>query len=140
MNFQSFKITENDHGFYFFTISPFEDPEVVMETVEHFVSNSPQIQMCQYLIHCDFDNMKIEKANISCIDIINKNIPNDSKCMNVSSDYVSLIPPPKKKREAKPKADKPPPKPRGKKAANTKISISSHVIRRQHAIGSLRSR
>ena len=127
MNFHSYKVTENDHGFYFFTISPFEDPEVVMETVEHFVSNSPQIQMCQYLIHCDFDNMKIEKANISCIDIINKNIPNDSKCMNVSSDYVSLIPPPKekKKREAKPKADKPPPKPRGKKAANTKISIST---------------
>ena len=128
MNFQSFKITENDHGFYFFTISPFEDPEVVMETVEHFVSNSPQIQMCQYLIHCDFDNMKIEKANISCIDIINKNIPNDSKCMNVSSDYVSLIPPPKPKREPKKKAEpKEPkqPKPRGKKAANTKISIST---------------
>ena len=128
MNFHPYKVTENDHGFYFFTISPFDNEEIVMETVEHFVSNSPQNQMCQYLIHCDFDNMKIEKANISCIEVINKNIPiTDSKCMNVSSDYVSLIPPPKekKKREAKPKADKPPPKPRGKKAANTKISIST---------------
>ena len=105
MNFHSYKVIEKDHDFYFFTISPFEDPEVVMETVEHFVSKSPQNQMCQYLIHCDFDNMEIERAPISPVDIINKNIPNDSKCMNVSSDYVSLIPPPKKKREAKPKAD-----------------------------------
>ena len=59
MNFHPYKVTENDHGFYFFTISPFDNEEIVMETVEHFVSNSPQNQMCQYLIHCDFDNMKI---------------------------------------------------------------------------------
>ena len=122
MNFQTYKITEKDHDFFLYTISLFDgdDSDFVMEQFEHYVSNSPKNQMCQYLVHCDFDEMTIEKVGISPCDVINKNLPHDPKCMNLSSDYVPLIPPPKAKRTPKPKADKPPkeakPKPKGGKA------------------------
>ena len=119
MNFFSYKITEKDHDFFLYTISPFdgEDNDFVMEQIEHWVANSPQNQICQYLVHCDFDAMTIEKLGISPSDIINKNIPHDPKCLNVSTDYIPLIPPPKPKRTPKPKAEKPQkePKPKGKK-------------------------
>ena len=64
--------------------------------------------------------MTIEKVGINPCDVINKSLPRDPKCMNLNSDYVPLIPPPKAKRTPKPKADKPPkeakPKPKGGKA------------------------
>ena len=122
MNFQTYKITEKDHDFFLYTISPFDsdDTDFVMEQIEHWVANSPKNQMCQYLVHCDFDEMTIEKVGINPCDVINKNLPHDPKCMNLSSDYVPLIPPPKAKRTPKPKADKPPkeakPKPQKGKA------------------------
>ena len=132
MNFQSFKITENDHGYYFFTISPFDDTDLVLETVEHFVSNSPNNQMCQYLMHCDFDAMKIEKVNISPAEIINRAFPADDKNMAVSSSYTQFIPPPKPKREPKKKAEPKEPKqtkPRGKKASqNVNISTEPTTV------------
>ena len=71
---------------------------------------------------CDFDEMKIEKVAINPADIVNKNLPADNHCANISQDFIALIPPPKEKksRVAKPKTEKPPKeakrkaKPRGK--------------------------
>ena len=124
MNYSVFKITENEHGYFFFIVSPFEDADLAMETAGFYVSNSPQIPMCQYLMVCDWDNMNVEKVSMCQIDVINKTFQPDDKNMLVSSSFVPLIPPPKKKREAKPKADKPAPKPKGKKAAQ-KVEIST---------------
>ena len=61
MNYSVYKITENENGFYFFIVSPFENANLAMETAEFYVSNSPQIPMCQYLMICDWDNMNVGK-------------------------------------------------------------------------------
>ena len=61
------------------------------------------------------------------VDVINKTYQPDDKNMLVSSSFVPLIPPPKKKREAKPKADKPAPKPRSKKSTQ-KVEISTEPV------------
>ena len=127
MNFHTFKITESQNAFYVYFVSLFDDSDLTMETFEHFVANSEQIPMCQYLITCDFDEMKVEKVNVNPIDVINKNLPQDSKCMNICNDFVSHIPPPKPKRTPKPKADKPAPKPKGKKSTQ-KVDISTEPV------------
>ena len=77
MNFHTFKITESQNAFYVYFVSLFDDSDLTMETFEHFVANSEQIPMCQYLITCDFDEMKVEKVNVNPIDVINKNLPQD---------------------------------------------------------------
>ena len=105
MNFHLFKITEKQNDFYVYYISLFDDPELTMETFEHWVSNSPQNQICQYLMSCDFDEMTTEKViGISASDAINNRFPSDPKCMNISNDFVPLIPPAKPKRQPKAKA------------------------------------
>ena len=105
MNFHLFKITEKQNDFYVYYISLFDDPELTMETFEHWVSNSPQNQICQYLMSCDFDEMTTEKViGISASDAINNSFPTDTKCMNISNDFVPLIPPAKPKRQPKAKA------------------------------------
>ena len=118
MNFHLFKITEKQNNFYVYYLSLFDDPELTMETFEHFVANSPNNQMCQYLMACDFDEMTAEKViGISANDAINDRFPSDPKCMNNSNDFVPLIPPAKPKRTAKPKGEKTP-KPKGKKTTS----------------------
>ena len=62
MNYHGYKITEKDNGFYVFALLPFCDPELAMKTFEFYVANTPQSTMSQYLMHCDFDNMTIEKV------------------------------------------------------------------------------
>ena len=123
MNYNVFKLTELQNNFYTYIVSPFDDTELTMETFEHFVSNSPQLLMCQYLMICDFDNMTIEKVNMNPIDVINKNFLANDKNMLISDSFKSLIPLPKekKKREVKPKEpkEKKEPKPRGKKTNQT---------------------
>ena len=128
MNYNVFKLTELQNNFYTYIVSPFDDTELTMETFEHFVSNSPQLLMCQYLMICDFDNMTIEKVNMNPIDVINKNFLANDKNMLISDSFKSLIPPPKPKREPKKKAEKEPkekkePKPRGKKCVNVAESV-----------------
>ena len=71
--------------------------------------------MNQYLNSIDFDTVKIDKVKINPIDVINKTLPADEKCMNISDSYISLIPPPKVKRVPKPKAEK---QPKKKKSRN----------------------
>ena len=123
MNYNVYRLTENDHGYYFYFLSSFSESNMdcVAESIEHYISNE-STPMNQYLNIIDFDAVKIEKVNISPIDVINRNLPQDSKCMNISQDFATLIPPPKekKKREAKPKPEKEAkqPKQRGAKKSN----------------------
>ena len=136
MNFHTFKFSESENNFYFYFISPFsgENIDLVSEQIEHYISNEPT-QMNQYLNSIDFDTVKIEKTSINPVDIINKTLPADEKCMNISDSYISLIPPPKVKRVPKPKADKPAkekkePKPRAKKCTqNVSISTDPQVLK-----------
>ena len=135
MNYSVYKFTENENGFYFYFLSPFSEQniECVCESIEHYISNE-HTQMNQYLLHCDFDNTKIEKvSHLPAIDVINKTTSViDPKCMNVSNDFVALIPPPKAKREPKKKAEPKEPKPakpRGKKSTqNVSISIEPQTL------------
>ena len=136
MNFHVFKFQELENGFYFFFISLFngENIDLVSESIEHYISNERN-QMNQYLNSIDFDTVKIDKVQMNPIDVINKTLPADEKCMNISDSYISLIPPPKVKRVPKPKADKPAkekkePKPRAKKCTqNVSISTDPQVLK-----------
>ena len=131
MNFHVFKFQELENGFYFYFISLFngENIDIVSESIEHYISNE-HTQMNQYLNSIDFDTVKIDKVQINPTDVINKTLPTDEKCMNISDSYISLIPPPKVKRVPKPKADKPAkekkePKQRGAKKSTQNVSIST---------------
>ena len=106
MNYYAYKFTENDHGYFFYFLSPFDGKEIdlVQESVEHYISNEPS-DMNKYLMSVNFDEVKIERViGVTAMDIINNSFPSDPKCMNVSTEYVSLIPPPKPKRQPKAKA------------------------------------
>ena len=134
MNFHVFKIQELENGFYFYFISLFngENIDLVSESIEHYISNERN-QINQYLNSIDFDTVKIDKVHINPIDVINKTLPADEKCMNISDSYISLIPPPKVKRV--PKADKQAkekkePKPRAKKCTqNVSISTDPQILK-----------
>ena len=134
MNYNVFRLTENTNGFYFYFLSLFSETNIdsAMESIEHYISNE-STPMNQYLNIIDFDAVKIEKVNISPIDVINKSFSNDEKNMLISDSWKSLIPPPKepkKKREAKPKPEKEPKqaKPRGKKAPHVNISTEPTTV------------
>ena len=134
MNFHVFKFQELENGFYFFFISLFngENIDLVSESIEHYISNERN-QMNQYLNSIDFDTVKIDKVHINPIDVINKTLPADQKCMNISDSYISLIPPPKVKKTPKPKADKPAkekkePKPRAKKSTQNVTILSEPQV------------
>ena len=134
MNYSVYRFQESEHGYYFYFIGPFDgqDIDFVSEQIEHYIGNV-QTDMNKYLINCNFDAVKIEKANISPVDVINKTFQPDDKNMLISNSYISLIPPPpepKKKRESKPKADKPikekkEAKPRSAKKQPQKVNIDT---------------
>ena len=132
MNYSVYKFTESEHSFYFYFISHFdgEDIEVVSESIEHYISNVPT-EMNKFLIHCDFDNVKIEKVNISPIDVLYKAFQPDDKNMLISNSFISLIPMPKPKpsRKKAETTDKPPKKeakPRAlKKQVQKAVTIDS---------------
>ena len=134
MNYNVFRLTENTNGFYFYFLSLFSETNIdsAMESIEHYISNE-STPMNQYLNIIDFDAVKIEKVNISPIDVINKSFSNDEKNMLISDSWKSLIPPPKepkKKREAKPKPEKEAKqaKPRAKKSNQVNISTEPTVV------------
>ena len=132
MNYNVYRLTENDHGYYFYFLSSFSESNMdcVAESIEHYISNE-STPMNQYLNIIDFDAVKIEKVNISPIDVINKSFSNDEKNMLISDSWKSLIPPPKPKREPKKKADPKEPKqakPRGKKAPHVNISTEPTTV------------
>ena len=136
MNYNVYRLTENDHGYYFYFLSSFSESNMdcVAESIEHYISNESS-PMNQYLNIIDFDAVKIEKVNISPIDGINKTFSNDEKNMLISDSNKALIPPPKLKREPKKKAEKEPKepkqaKPRGgaKKVPHVNISTEPTVV------------
>ena len=135
MNYNVYRLTENDHGYYFYFLSSFSDSNMdcVAESIEHYISNESS-PMNQYLNIIDFDEVKIEKINnISPIDVINKSFSNDEKNMLISDSWKSLIPPPKPKREPKKKAEKEPKepkqaKPRAKKSNQVNISTEPTTV------------
>ena len=47
--------------------------------------------MSQLFMLCtnNWESVDIDRSIISCIDIINKNIPIDNKCINVSNEYIT---------------------------------------------------
>ena len=131
MQYSVFKITEHDHEFFLYFVSPFgeQQSELALESAEHWISNNPELQMNQYLMTIDFDKVTCEKVSLNPADVVAGRVPHDPKCVNVSQEYLPLIPPPKPKREPKKKAEKPPkepkqPKPRGKKSTQ-KVEISN---------------
>ena len=86
--------------------------------------------MNKFLIHCDFDNVKIEKVNISPIDVLNIAFQPDDKNMLISNSFISLIPMPKPKplRKKAETTDKPPKKeakPKPKKQAQKAVTIDT---------------
>ena len=107
MNYSVFKLTESDNCYFFYFLSPFDgnDIELVAENIEHYIANVPN-QMNQYLLTVDFDNVKIEKVDIPAITVLNKTFQPDDKNMNISTSYISLIPPPKEPKKRKEKTDK----------------------------------
>ena len=137
MNYSVYKFTESEHGYFFYFLSLFDgqDPDLVSEQIEHYISNVPT-DMNKYLDTCNFDAVKIEKSNISPIDVINKTFQPDDKNILISNSYISLIPPPKQPRtkkepkgEAKPKLTKEPKekkeaKPRSSKKQAQKVDIN----------------
>ena len=140
MNYSVFKLTEQDNNYYFYFLSPFDgtDLELVAESIEHYISNESS-QMNQYLMTVpDFDNVKVEKVDIPAITVLNKTFQPDDKNMLISNSFVPLLPPPKekKKREAKPKSDKPVKEPKAPKARGKK-SIQSVNISTEPAVVNL---
>ena len=136
MQYSVFKLTEHDHDFFLYFVSPFgeQQSDLALESVEHWISHAPELQMNQYLMSIDFDNVTCEKASISPIDVVSGRIPQDAKCLNNSQDFIALIPPPKPKRAAKPKAEKvpkeakPKAKPRGKTPQKVDISTENTTV------------
>ena len=123
MNFQTFKISETTNNFYFYFISHVDDPELVLDIVDVCLDEKDK-PMNQYIMSIDPDTIKCEKVSVSPCDVINRNLPQDSKCMNISNDYCALIPPPKesrKKKEAKPKVEKTPKEPKQAKPRAKKV-------------------
>ena len=111
MNYYAYKFTENDHGYFFYFLSPFDGKEIdlVEESIEHYISNEPS-DMNKYLMNVNFDEVKVERViGVSAMDIINRSFPQEDKNMMVSDSYKALIPPAKPKRQPKAKAQPKPP-------------------------------
>ena len=98
MNYYTFKISESENGYYVYFVYFFDDEYRARKTFEYVIASTLKSPIAQYLIECDIDckvnKIKCEKVSISPVDVINKNLPQDIKCMNISDDFVSLIPPP----------------------------------------------
>ena len=120
--YYAYKLTDQESGHYFYFLCHVKDIDLVAEQIEHTSANSDNELTYQFLNQRDWDQINIEPTTeVKTSDILNGVIPtNDSRCMNISDSFKSLIIQPKqkekKKREPKPKAEpKKPAKPRGKK-------------------------
>ena len=61
MNYTTYKFTELDHGFCLYFISPFNGTDLVLETLEYYVSIEDN-DMNRYLLTINFDNVTVEKV------------------------------------------------------------------------------
>ena len=119
MNFQTYKIFENLNGFHYFIISHIDDPDLNLTIAENWGATDSSNSINQFISStCGWDQLQIQKADIPCVDVITKNIPQDIKCMNISDEYKKLT------EEAllnmKPKKQKTIKEPKQKKSQNQK--------------------
>ena len=124
MNFSVYKIIEKINGYYYYFISHIDHLDLNFNVAESWADAMPDIPINNYFntVMGWSDDVDIEKCDdISPIQVINKQFPtNDVKNMNISNDFEKVLNEAlealknKKKRTAKPKADKPEPKPKGK--------------------------
>ena len=124
MNFSVYKIIEKINGYYYYFISHIDHLDLNFNVAESWADAMPDIPINNYFntVMGWSDDVDIEKCDdISPIQVINKQFPtNDVKNMNISNDFEKILNEAlealknKKKRTAKPKADKPEPKPKGK--------------------------
>ena len=113
MNFYVFKISENINNFYYYYISHIEDIEFNIHVVESYAADFSDIPINHYMnLVVGWNNVKLEKVDISSIDVINKTYPSDNKNMSISDDHKKLVDEvieqikSKPKKVAKPKAKK----------------------------------
>ena len=94
-----YKIQEEINGFYVLELSKINDPEMVAEHLEHHLANKSDEPMSKYMLD-KLDNIAIQKTDITprqYLELIEKSgsyydqMKNDTKCMNISDAYVSLI-------------------------------------------------
>ena len=113
MKYSSYKIIGKNGGYYFYFISHLTDIDAVCDSFEFPESNEDEYKFFEQ----QADTVITELAEIQTNDINSGKFPSDPKCINVSDEYKKLILPPKQKKQAKPKAEKPKrePKPKGKK-------------------------
>ena len=91
MNFQTYKIFEIINGFYYLIVSHINDPELNLTIAENWGATDDKHPINQFISStCGWDQLQIEKSDISCVDRITKNIPQDIKCMNISDEYKKL--------------------------------------------------
>ena len=114
-----YKIFEVTNNFFHYVISHIDDEEMVLEHQEHYAVHHADKLINKYFNLIAWDNVDIEKVDIKPSDVINKSLPSNEKCMNISNKFEEFIvePPPKAKRTAKPKAEPKSaktPKPKGK--------------------------
>ena len=118
MNFYGFKISNIEKAYYVYIVSYIEDLDLNLDVFQSYCEENSNDEVCQFFMLCtnNWESVDIGKSNISCIDIINKNISMDNKCINVSNEYVKVLndtieeaKQKKSKKVAKPKA-KPKPK------------------------------
>ena len=124
MNYSVYKIFEKIIGYHYYFISHIDPLDLNFNVAESWADAMPDIPINNYFntVLGWSDDVDIEKCdNISPIQVINKQFPtNDVKNMNISNDFEKVpnealeVLKNKKKRTAKPKADKPEPKPKGK--------------------------
>ena len=114
-----YKIFEVKNNFFQYVISHIDDEDMVLEHQEHYAVHHNDKPINKYFNLIGWDDVDIEKVDIKPSDVINKSLPSNEKCMNISNKFEEFIvePPPKAKRAAKPKAEPKiakVPKPKGK--------------------------
>ena len=120
-----YKVSDEINGYYLYVVSRVKNIEIFEEQLEHYAANEPDDIDIAYFNFIGWNTIKIEVvSDIKPIDVLNKNLPNDGKCMNVTDSFKSLIViPEKKKRVTKQKTEKPKKEPKKPKIKPSCVSI-----------------
>ena len=127
-----YKFEEPTNNFYYLVLSHVKDPELALEHFEHWCGVNQDEPMSKYLFD-KWDDIIITKTDITPRQFLEVNeksglfydsIKNDTKCINISTEFEKFIIE-KKKRGAKkepkePKEPKPAKEPKQKKEAKPK--------------------
>ena len=120
-----YKVSDEMNGYYLYVVSRVKNIEIFEEQLEHYASNEPDDIDNAYFNFIGWNTIQIEVvSDIKPTDVLNKNLPNDGKCMNMTDSFKSLIViPEKKKRVTKPKAEKIKKEPKKPKIKPSCVSI-----------------